>query len=70
MDYKEFCENADIEYVLLALVDGQEVAKVTGYDVDSVSEQAHKLENAISQHLTDEFYSRAEYAAEESEGLR
>jgi hypothetical protein len=70
MDYKTFCENADIEYMLVAYVEGEQVGRVTGYTLESVTEQGHKLEHAISEHLTNEYYSRAEETMEQAEGLR
>lgn len=70
MDYKTFCENADIEYMLVAYVDSERVATVTGYSLDSVTEQGHKVEHAISEHLENKFNGLAESTVEESEGLR
>lgn len=70
MDYKTFCENADIEYMLVAYVGSVEVGAVAGYSIDSVMEQGHKVEHAVSEHLTNEYYSQAEETMEQAEGLR
>lgn len=55
MDFKDFTETKEIEFVCYASIDGEPIAKITGYTTDSVTEQMHKLDSAISKHLTVEF---------------
>lgn len=55
MDFKDFTETKEVEVVCYASIDGEPVAKITGYTTDSVAEQMHKLDSAISKQLTVEF---------------
>ena len=55
MDFKDFTETKDVLIECYGRIDGEHVAKITGYTTDSVVEQMHKLDNAISKHLTVEF---------------
>ena len=55
MDFKDFTETKDVLIECYASIDGEPMAKITGYTTDSVVEQMHKLDNAISKHLTVEF---------------
>ena len=55
MDYKDFTETKEVLIECYASIDGEPVAKITGYTTDSVVEQMHKLDSAISKQLTVEF---------------
>lgn len=55
MNYKDFVEGKEVLIECYASIDGEPVAKISGYTTDSVTEQMHKLDNAISKYLTVEF---------------
>jgi len=55
MEYTEFVENKEVLIECYASIDGEPIAKITGYTTDSVTEQMYKLDSAISKHLTVEF---------------
>ena len=55
MEYNEFVENKEVLIECYASIDGEPVAKISGYTTDSVVEQMHKLDSAISKQLTAEF---------------
>lgn len=55
MDFKDFTETKEILIECYASIDSEPVAKITGYTTDSVVEQMHKLDNAISKKLKVEF---------------
>jgi len=55
MEYTEFVENKEVLIECYASIDGEPIAKITGYTTDSVTEQMHKLDSAISKQLTVEF---------------
>jgi hypothetical protein len=67
MHYKEFCEQAEIVYTLQVWVNDEHAIKVEGLSFDSVAEQQHKIDAAISETLTDQYASKAEYDAEGAE---
>lgn len=55
MTYKEYCEDKNIIYKTVALIDGEEVATITGASYEDTGEQWRKLDHAINEHLTAEF---------------
>ena len=55
MDFKDFTETKEVLIECYASIDGEPMAKISGYTTDSVVEQMHKLDNAISKQLTAEF---------------
>ena len=55
MDFKDFTETKEVLIECYASIDGEPIAKITGYTTDSVVEQMHKLDSAISKQLTAEF---------------
>lgn len=67
MDYKTFMENAEVEFTLNVYVNGESVASFVTSTFESLAEQQHKMDNAVDTYLKDEFYSRAEYTAEQAE---
>ena len=60
MTYKEFCEEAEIEYTLFVTINGEDSVKLKAYGLDSLIEQTHKLDKAIANKLTEQFEDLAE----------
>ena len=62
MEYKEFGENAEIEYNLSATVNGEVVkTSITAYSTDSISEQEYKITSAIEETLKRQWEELSEY---------
>lgn len=60
MTYKEFCEEAEIEYTLFVTINGEDSIRLKAYDLDSLIEQTHKLDKAVADKLTEQFEDLAE----------
>jgi hypothetical protein len=44
MDYKTFCEEADIELYVELYINGERKVLLSAYDIDGLEEQLHKLD--------------------------
>jgi len=55
MDYKTFGEDAEIEYIVTAIVNGEEAGQISGYSYESVSEDWRKLDHAVDEELRRQF---------------
>jgi len=70
MDYKTFCEEAEITYTLVVRVNDWKAFKTVTADFEGLESEQHKIINAISEELNNQYVTKAEYAVEEYEGLR
>ena len=52
----EFIENADIEFTVIATVNGERAGRISGHDFDSIAEQWHKLDSGVNEEATSQFY--------------
>lgn len=55
MTYKDYCEDQNISYKTVAMIDGEEIATITGTSYEDTGEQWRKLDHAINEQLTAEF---------------
>ena len=60
MTYKEFCEEAEIEYTLFVTINGEDSIRLKAYDLNSLIEQTHKLDKQINNKLIEQFEDLAE----------
>lgn len=67
MEYDEFYENSDIEYELIARVDGQVAGIIKDYDLEVVKDKAFHLEEEVAQLVHSNFQDKADEAREEFE---
>lgn len=51
MTFKEFCEEQEIEFVVIAKVNGETAGRISGYSADSVLEDWRKLDHAVAEKL-------------------
>ena len=55
MNFKEFGENALIEYHLRVYVNDEEVCTIVALDQESLVEQLRKADHAVNDYLTEEY---------------
>lgn len=61
MEYKEFCENAEIVYSLKVFVNDNETITIEASSEESLLEQLNKADYAIKEELNNQFESLADY---------
>lgn len=65
MEYKEFCENAEITYSLKVFVNDNEAITIEAHSEDSLLEQLKKADYAINEELTRQFEELPERESDE-----
>lgn len=65
MEYKEFCENAEIIYSLKVFINDNEAITIESTSENSLIEQLNKADNAINEELTRQFEELPERESDE-----
>jgi len=58
MTYKEFGENADINYQIIITVNDELAIDMDYYSLDSLIEDSNKFNRAVEDVLTNQYYDR------------
>lgn len=69
MTYKEFGEEADIEYKLIVCVNNKLATVLKGYDLASLANQSHKINSVIEKELQKQYEDLPEPIEDESRGF-
>ena len=64
----KFLEDHDVHFELTLVADGEVVSRVEGFDLDSIEEQMHKLQDANVEYAEEELvFSEYEWQTREAE---
>lgn len=67
MTFKEFGENAEIEYTCYVTVNGETAGEISGYSEESLLEQLRKLDTGIKNELESQWNDLPENQESEDE---
>lgn len=64
----KYLEDNDVHYELALYANGEVVRRVEGFDLDSIEEQMHKLQDANTEYANEELvFSQYEFQTREAE---
>lgn len=67
--FDEWALDQDVEYTLVATVNGEVVARSTSVDVNDVVSESENIEEKVAQYLNDEYNDEPDYDLEVKYGV-